>query len=281
MEERFFRSLGAVLHSPVAIQLLKFSRIFYQYNKPGWVECNTIRLHLPRLPDSFQGFRIIQISDLHLGTWLSVDKLIEVVGIINQHEPDLVVITGDFVSYRPLDYKAGITHALSKIISKEGTLAVLGNHDHWTNTEIIRSALHDAGVVELCNLAINIQRGSERVYFAGIDDHYVGKDRLDFISAQVPAGELCILLAHEPDYAEISSKSGLFSLQLSGHSHGGQIILPRLGSLYLPRYGRKYPSGLYTVGEMYLYTNRGLGTAELQVRYNCPPEITIFELKAQ
>jgi len=281
MEEMFFRLLGKVLHSPVAIHLLRFTRLLYQNSHPSWVECNQISLYLPLLPASFHGFRLVQISDLHLGTWLSLEKLVEVTEIINRYEPDLVAITGDFVSFHPKEYKRGITEALRKLITNDGILAVLGNHDHWTNSEIIRSALNEAGVIELNNHAIHIRRGQDRIYFAGIDDHYVGKDRLDRVRDLIPEGAFSILLAHEPDYAEISSQDGLFHLQLSGHSHGGQIVLPRIGPLYLPLHGRKYPRGLYKVKDMFLYTNRGLGTAELQIRYNCPPEITIFKLQAE
>jgi hypothetical protein len=278
MEERFFRSLGTILHSPLAIRLLQFTRLFYQNRNPSWVECSRISLPIPNLPASFHGYRIIQISDLHLGTWLSVDKLDEIAEIVNHHAPDLVVITGDFVSFHPQDYQSALTNALLKLNSKDGILAVFGNHDHWTNAEIIRAALDRARVTELNNRAVHIQRGTDRIYIAGVDDHYAGKDRLDLVLSHIPENAVSILLAHEPDFAEISSAYGVFSLQLSGHSHGGQIVLPRMGALYLPHHGRKYPRGLYKIGDMYLYTNRGLGTAEFQIRYNCPPEITIFEL---
>jgi hypothetical protein len=281
MDERFFRSLGKVLHSPFAIYLLKFTRLLYQNSRPSWVECNPVSLNLPMLPVSFHGYRLVHISDLHLGTWLTLEKLIEVTEIINRYEPDLVAITGDFVSFHPQEYKRGISAALKKLVAKDGVLAVLGNHDHWTNSEVIRSALNEAGVIELNNHSLIIQRGSDRIYFAGIDDHYVGNDRLARARELIPRGAFSILLAHEPDYAEISSQDGFFHLQLSGHSHGGQILLPRIGPVYLPLHGRKYPGGLYNVNNMLLYTNRGLGTAELQIRYNCPPEITIFELQAE
>ena len=278
MEERFFRSLGVILHTPLAIKLLKLSRLFYQNNHPNWVESNKIHLHLPHLPASFNGFRIVQIGDLHFGTWLTVEKLLEAIEIANSYDPDLVVITGDFISYHPQAYHKEISSALANLSSRYAKLAVLGNHDHWTNANIVRDTLKEAGVTELNNCAMHIQRGVDRIYIAGVDDHYVGNDRLEQASAQIPEGALAILLAHEPDYAEISSQTGLFSLQLSGHSHGGQIILPLIGPLYLPLHGRKYPRGLYKVRDMYLYTNRGLGTAELQIRYNCPPEITLIEL---
>lgn len=281
MEERFFRSLGVILHTPIAISLLKLSRLLYQNNHPHWVECNRIHLQLPLLPASFNGFRILQIGDLHLGTWLTVDKLLEAIEIANSFDPDLVAITGDFISYQPQAHQQEITSALLNLTSRHGKLAVLGNHDHWTDADIIRTALMDAGVIELNNCSIQIQRGLDRIYIAGVDDHYVGNASLEFTREQIPEGALAILLAHEPDFAEISSRAGLFSLQLSGHSHGGQIILPRFGPLYLPLHGRKYPRGLYKVKDMYLYTNSGLGTAEVQIRYHCPPEITIFELHGE
>jgi hypothetical protein len=107
------------------------------------------------------------------------------------------------------------------------------------------------------------------------------KDDLQSVIDQIPDEKSSvILLAHEPDFADISAKSGKFDMQISGHTHGGQICLPFLGNLYLPRLGRKYPSGKYHIDKMVLYTNRGLGTSWLKLRYNCPPEISVFTLRS-
>jgi predicted MPP superfamily phosphohydrolase len=113
-----------------------------------------------------------------------------------------------------------------------------------------------------------------------VDDVWEGSPRLGLVAPQLPEGDAAILLAHEPDFADSSAGTGKFDLQLSGHTHGGQVVLPFFGPPVLPHLGSKYPSGLYRIGDMYQYTNRGVGMAKLPIRINCPPEITIFQLKS-
>jgi len=122
--------------------------------------------------------------------------------------------------------------------------------------------------------------GRACLYIAGVDDHLTKLDRLDRVLELIPGEGIAVLLAHEPDFADFSASTGRFILQLSGHSHGGQIILPFISKFFLPAKARKYPSGLYQIKDMYLYTNRGLGTTWLNLRYRCPPEITVIVLKS-
>ena len=251
----------------------------------GWkfhkrlVEITTHSIILPNLPEQFNGYRIVQISDFHLGTWLGTHAIFEIVDLVNQQEPDLIAITGDFISFNPPNFAPGLVSTLSKLTSKDGVYAVLGNHDHYTDATLIRNVLEECKIVELQNSVHGIRRDSSHIYFAGIDDFMTRHADLRSVIAQIPNDEnTVILLAHEPDFADISAASGRFAMQISGHSHGGQICLPFWGNLYLPRLGRKYPSGRYLVQDMVLYTNRGLGTSWLKFRYNCPPEITVFQL---
>jgi predicted MPP superfamily phosphohydrolase len=125
-----------------------------------------------------------------------------------------------------------------------------------------------------------MHRNGSSIHIAGIDDHLAGYGNLAETLTHLPEQSSAILLAHEPDFAEISAPTRRFSLQISGHSHGGQIKLPFIGAPYLPPLGRKYPGGLYQINGMKLYTNRGLGTSWLGIRINCPPEITVFNLCA-
>jgi hypothetical protein len=136
-------------------------------------------------------------------------------------------------------------------------------------------------VVDLTNRVYPLENGPARLYLAGIDDINAGFPRLDRVLQQLPTDGPAILLAHEPDYADISARTGRFALQVSGHTHGGQVVLPFIGRPLLPKNGRKYPSGLYKVGEMYQYTNRGIGTGQQYIRFNCRPEITQFVLEQQ
>jgi len=252
----------------------------------GWrfdfksVEFTNIRMSIPALPESFHHYRIIQISDFHLGTWLRHRHLEQIVHRVNSLHPDLIVITGDFVNHNADKYAPGLVEVLSVLRAKDGIVAVLGNHDHWTNPEAVRWALRRSNIKELNNSVIPISRNGSSIHLAGIDDHLAGFDDLCSVLDQMPADAITILLAHEPDFAEHSARTGRFVLQLSGHSHGGQIRLPIIGTPYLPPLGRLYPRGLYTIDGMKLYTNRGLGTSWLGLRINCPPEITIFTLDA-
>ena len=145
------------------------------------------------------------------------------------------------------------------------------------NAGLIRAVLEQSGIIELGNTIHVVERDSSQLFFAGVDDYMTGHANLNSVITQIPnSDDPVILLAHEPDFADISAASGRFDMQISGHTHGGQICLPYYGNLYLPRYGRKYPSGQYLVENMVQYTNRGLGTSWLKFRFNCPPEITVF-----
>lgn len=244
------------------------------------VEITHPSILIPDLPDEFNNYRIAQISDFHLGTWLKSRDMHLIVELVNLQKPDLITITGDFISFNPAKYTQEIVKILSALKAKDGVIAVLGNHDHYTDANAIRQALKQSGIIELENEIQSIRRDNSCIHIAGIDDFMTGHADLDKIISQIPNEEdTVILLAHEPDFADKSSKSGRFALQISGHTHGGQIRLPYYGNLFLPRYGRKYPSGKYNVGDMVVYTNRGLGTSWLKFRFNCPPELTIFQLK--
>ncbi|MFL7893272.1 MAG: metallophosphoesterase [Anaerolineales bacterium] len=243
------------------------------------IDISKSKIGLPNLAFQFEGYQLIHITDFHLGTWLGTQAMLEIVNLVNQQEPDLIAITGDFISFNPPKYIPDLKKILSKLTAKDGILAVLGNHDHYTDAKLIRDALQECKIIELRNRIHIIHKQSSQLYFAGIDDHMTGHDDLQSVIAQIPDGKNpVILLAHEPDFADLSAASDKFALQLSGHTHGGQICLPVWGNLYLPRLGRKYPSGKYQVQNMMVYTNRGLGTSWLKFRYNCPPEIAVFEL---
>jgi hypothetical protein len=235
---------------------------------------------LPRLDPEFEGFRLVQISDIHIGTWISRQQLSEAVDLANSLQPDIMVLTGDFVTFEPQRFADELINELSRLSPRLASLAILGNHDHWTDARLIRDILSHSGIIDLSNRIYTIERNSAVLHIAGIDDYMNEQDRLDLVLAELPDEGAAILLAHEPDFADISAQTGRFDLQLSGHAHGGQVYLPLIGPPFLPGFGRKYYSGLYQVNGMLQYTNRGLGTAEFQVRYNCRPEISVITLAA-
>ncbi|NUM48925.1 MAG: metallophosphoesterase [Anaerolineales bacterium] len=249
------------------------------------IEITPLPLTLPRLDPAFNGYKIVHISDFHMGTWMNRARLTHIVRLINAQTPDVILITGDLVSYEVEAPLQDMTPALRELHAPDGIFTVFGNHDYYSGEqEKIRTWLKTIPIIELRNDIHPLQRGKATLTLAGVDDCYDGADDLDQVIARVSNGHgrtPTILLAHEPDLADLTAQTGLFDLQLSGHSHGGQVVFPRLGMLYLPRLGRKYPRGLYQINGMTLYTNRGLGTSHLRVRYNCPPEIAVFTLQVK
>jgi predicted MPP superfamily phosphohydrolase len=251
--------------------------------EPDWVRILPVTLELPHLDPEFQGYRIVQISDIHLAErWeggMPVQRLQRFVAAVNRQQPDLVALTGDFFTRAPSPFTTDLVQALSQLTPRDRAVAVLGNHDYWREPNSVRQALQEAGIPELRNDVYTLQRGKAQLHIAGVDDVWVKQAQLDRVLERLPAEGAAILLAHEPDFVDITAATGRFDLQLSGHSHGGQVRLPGLEARYLPPYGRKYPLGRYQVQNTIQYTNVGLGTTQLPIRFFCRPEIAVFTLK--
>jgi len=253
--------------------------------EPGLFKIENVRLKLNRLPKVFSSLRVAHISDIHMGGWMDRDRLKEVVDLITIQKPDILLITGDFVIGHNYDESArqalkDLVTVLSPVAREIPSFAVLGNHDYWINADAVRQMLSSCGIMDLSNKVYALNRNAEYLYLCGVDDVWEGDVRLHEVITQLPDESAAILLAHEPDLADKSARTNKFDLQISGHSHGGQVVIPLLGPPILPHLGWKYPNGLYRVGNMYQYTNRGLGMAKLPIRVNCPPEITIFQFES-
>jgi uncharacterized protein len=232
------------------------------------------------LDPEFNNYKIAHISDIHLGQWISAKRIEGVVNLVNKQKPDLVAITGDSVSYVVNEPILDMLRHLKNLKPNDATLAVLGNHDHWIGADEIRKVMKETGIIELENDVYTIKRGDAQLNIAGIDSVTLDKHDLNAVLNKLPESGPAILLAHEPDFADVSAATGRFSLQLSGHSHGGQMIIPGVGTPFRGSEFRKYPLGRYDVGDMVQYTNRGLGTNVFWIRINCPPEITILNLQS-
>jgi predicted MPP superfamily phosphohydrolase len=261
--------------------------IIFEANRPQLV---SLEVALPRLAESWDGFRIAQLSDLHYDDYFSVVPLRKAVDIVNRLEPNLVVLTGDFVTSplqqsgraRAMEAAAPIEPCaqwLSRLHAPSGVLAVLGNHDVDTDAAHIIEVLQSHSILVLRNRSLTIEREGKRLWFAGVDDVLAGKPDIKLALSGIPASEPVVLLAHEPDFADFAARYPV-DLQLSGHSHGGQIRLPLIGAPYLPKLGRRYPWGLRRIDSLMLYTNVGVGTIRVPMRLNCPPEVTLFTLRA-
>lgn len=249
--------------------------------EPVWIDVTHVPLTLPRLAPVFCGYRIAQISDIHMGDWMTPQRFRDVIRLVNGAAPDLIAITGDFVTRHAERQANDLVSGLRQLQARDGVVAVLGNHDYWSNAQVISDVLVRGSVRELANTAWTIERGAAQLHIAGVDDIWEEHDRLDLALDALPRDGAAVLLAHEPDFADTSAASGRFDLQISGHSHGGQIAAPFVGPVHVPYLSRKYPAGRYQVGDMIQYTNRGVGMIRPYVRFNCRPEITIFHLHAR
>jgi predicted MPP superfamily phosphohydrolase len=248
--------------------------------EPRRLEVVRLGLNLPRLAEAFDGYRIVQIGDLHLDDWSKPARLHRIAEMVNAEDPDLIAVTGDFASYsaRKLDTER-LVGALRRLRAPDGVLAILGNHDYLTDVKLIRRCIREAGLTELLNEVVTLGRGDSELHFAGVDDVMEGRSRLDLVLRDLPRSGAAVLLAHEPDFADVAAATGRFDLQLSGHSHGGQVRVPLLGRAVLPPFSQRYTRGLHRVGGMLVYTNRGLGTVHARLRFGCRPEITALTLR--
>jgi predicted MPP superfamily phosphohydrolase len=249
--------------------------------EPRRLEVVRLELTLPRLAATFDGYRIVQIGDLHLDDWSKPERLDRTAEMVNEERPDLVVVTGDFASYSARRLDTGrLVGALRRLSAPDGVLAILGNHDYLTDAKLIRQCIREAGLTELINEVVTLERGGSELHVAGIDDVMEGRSRLDLVLGELPESGAAVLLAHEPDFADVAAATGRFDLQLSGHSHGGQVRVPLLGRAVLPPFSQRYTRGLHRVGGMLVYTNRGLGTVHARLRFGCRPEITALTLRS-
>ena len=273
------KTIMAALLGPALLSAFTYAH----HIEPEAVEIAPLRVKLPRLDPAFDGYRLVHISDIHMSRWMTGARLSEIIALINAQQPDLVAITGDFATNFAPFPAADLVAALQELRPRDAVVAVLGNHDHRhrAGPNAVRRALRESGITVLDNRVHTLRRGAAMLHIAGVDDVVFQQARLDLVLQQLPEDGAAILLAHEPDFADISAATGRFGLQLSGHTHGGQVILPLLGPPVLPKYGQRYPVGRYKVNGMIQYTNRGLGVGSLRVRFNCRPEITVFTLEAE
>jgi uncharacterized protein len=252
-----------------------------------FVETVQTTIRIAKLPEAFHGFRIVQISDIHLDEFTEPLFLEYVVRKVNDLNADLVLLTGDFVTRGSLTFIADkhAAHRCAEILSTlkcPQVYSILGNHDVAVSPSLVTNALEDRKIPVLVNQHVPIERGGSRFWLCGSDDANGGSPHITATVPERPDGPV-ILMAHEPDYADTvvgHPRGKLVDLMLSGHTHGGQVRLPFYGPLILPPQGQKYVEGHFRFGNMQLYVNRGIGAVGLPFRFNCPPEITVHTLQS-
>ncbi|EIT87156.1 hypothetical protein A374_02844 [Fictibacillus macauensis ZFHKF-1] len=248
--------------------------------EPHWYDIKKVTVPLPILPKAFHSFTIVHISDLHIGYQVKARHVKKIVAAISAQKPDLIVFTGDFInSARSIKAARKCIPYFQELSAPYGKFAVWGNHDYLAPDDERISLLQEAQFTCLVNEHTHIDRGEDTLYLAGLDDYLEGTADIEKALDGIPDESCTILLAHEPDYFKVSMKYNI-SLQLSGHSHGGQVCVPFYGPLVTSKLGKAFHSGLYQHPSepKFLYTNRGLGTTHLPVRFACRPEITVLTL---
>jgi predicted MPP superfamily phosphohydrolase len=255
----------------------------YYYAKeiePHMLNVLTERLYSKKIPDTFENFKIVQFSDTHIGFHYTLDQFEKLVDKVNTQQADIVVFTGDLVD---MPNKYPWNERLVTILKKINAVQkywIYGNHDHGGyGTKIVKQTMDRGGFKLLQNNFVTIEKDGQFINLAGLDDVMLGKPNIEKTLNGANLDYFTMLLVHEPDFAEVT-KSYHVDVQLSGHSHGGQIQVPFFGYIYTPIFAQKYVEGKYLVGTfpLQLYVSRGLGTTRLPYRFLCKPEFTVYHL---
>lgn len=246
--------------------------------EPRWLAVESLSIPIAALPSALDGLRVVCLSDFHLHPYTQIDLIEDAVLIANDLSPDLVCLLGDYV-FEDARSIQELAPALAELHAPAGIFAILGNHDLWTDADVVRSGLRSSGIPVLENEHVQLDLGGSSLILAGLEDGWSGEPDLERALSGVNPRHAVILMMHEPDFADTLCLDSRVSLQLSGHSHGGQVRVPGLGAPFLPRYGEKYDMGLYNVMGKWLYTTRGVGVIGPPARFNCRPEITLITLR--
>ena len=258
--------------------------------EPRWIRTQQRVFPVRGLPRELDGLRMVQLTDVHLGPWISLAYVQAAVNICNSLDPDIVLLTGDYVHRSPV-YFEPVAGALARLRARIGRFAVLGNHDWWEGVTPARGCLHRVGIPTIDNgrVFITPDRRIETVAAGGLCIAGVGdlwEDVVDFEKALggVPSETPRLLLSHNPDVAEeraLIEGGYRVDLMIAGHTHGGQVRLPFLGTPIVPsRFGSKYAEGLVAGPVCPVFICRGVGMTVLPVRWGAPPEIALIQLKA-
>jgi uncharacterized protein len=252
------------------------------------VETTRKRIRLARLPKAFDGFRVAQLSDLHIGPFMSAEEIRRVVGMTNAYKPDLMLLTGDYVTWDP-STQGAVVDALSGLRAPFGVVGCLGNHELWTDCEAsITRLFAERNIRILRRERVGIQSGSETLNLIGVDYQSVrrGGPRPEGVVRQYLEGvdklmmpdTANILLSHNPNTFDRAAELGI-NLSLAGHTHGGQVTLEFINKNLSPsRLITDYVRGWFEKSGSQLYVNRGIGTIGVPIRFDAPPEVTVFEL---
>jgi len=272
------------------IVLAGIALLTYASLETRWVKITRVTIESPDVPPSFDGKRIVFVSDIHHGDALSIERVQKLVERINNLHPDIIILGGDYVSLKE-KYIEPVFSALGKLKSKYGVFGVMGNHDYFVNGDLSKKMLVSHGIKLCDNKSYWVKINGDSIKVGGVDDPNGSEPIVDSTTYDVHKKDFCILISHQP-YIIDKINSGLVDLTLSGHTHGGQVtffglwapILPSdhdiWESLALTKESQKYRYGLVqSKPTMQSYITSGIGTRFPHFRFFCRPEIAVLELK--
>ncbi len=239
------------------------------------IEVNSFELAHPRVSEAIDGLRLAQLSDIHMGRWVKPSHVQQLARYVNDAGVDLVALTGDYVGYDKRDL-ARCADALATLTAP--SYAVLGNHDHWTSTELAREAFLKSPILLLENANTAHGHRDGWLQIVGVDDLVTGHADVPRAFEGVPPNRFCLVLNHVPSLAPTCAQAG-GHLILGGHTHNFQFNVPQLTNRLAGRMGATFFAGPYRHGDAYSYINRGLGSASWPWRLRAAPEITFFTLR--
>ena len=245
-----------------------------------WLHVVQTTIAVPRLPPAFTGMRVALVTDTHLGRFNSLQYIASAVDAVNTLRPDLVAFGGD-LAHGPHGrrYLAPCAYEIARLTAPLGVYVVPGNHDYYDNIDEARRAVRAAGLTDLTNRGVWLERGGDRLRLGGVDDLLCGKPRPDLAVGDAGPDDSCLLLSHNPELAETLTDRRI-GLVLSGHMHGGQVVIPGIGYHCLPaQYGDKYIAGLVPGPVVPVFVSRGVGVIGLPVRFRCRPEVNLLTLE--
>lgn len=246
--------------------------------EPDDYELSETDIFIRDLPDSFDGFRITQVSDIHHSRIVSLEEVRRVVRLAQSTRPDMIALTGDYTTmYRR--YIEPCAEVLGTLSAPEGVWAVLGNHDYYTDAQLTVRALERRQIQVLDNQNSLIRRGADALQLAGVEDWSWGRTNWERAFYGINRQRPSVLLSHQPRVLDLAETRGI-SLILSGHTHGGQVSLPLIGSpARFISDEMKYSRGLYERNGTQLYVSRGTGVIGLPLRLGARPEIAVLRLR--
>jgi len=272
--------------------------LYARFGEPGWLQVVKTEVAVSSLPPALAGLTMGQLSDLHVGSAADAGLVKDAVRLLNAASPDLVVLSGDFVTGAAV-HGAAAAKALADLRAPYGVYAILGNHDVWTDADTVVAHLEGVGIPVLRDARRRVTVADATLWLLGIEDRgYTGfsspGEHSDFalfrrhwqdagevlrtLLADIPTADPRLLLVHNPDFTEMLPAARV-DLALSGHTHGGQVQIPLLGAPFVPScFGQTFVGGLLQGTQTQVYVSRGVGTIPPAVRFNCRPEVTVVTL---